>query len=91
MHASVKHTEVLFAGSDRFPTKEVARGVQAAVTEGGPTLDTALGVASVDSEGVYRVEHHDHHTIRLPAGADSLNKRLLVCATWMGLDTAGSM
>ena len=29
-HASVKYTEVLSAGSDKFPTKEVVRGVQAA-------------------------------------------------------------
>ena len=60
VHASVKYTEVLFAESDKFPTKEVVRGVQAAAAEGGPTLDTALGVDSVDSEGLYRVEHHGH-------------------------------
>ena len=29
-HASVKYTEVLFARSDKFSTKEVVRGVQAA-------------------------------------------------------------
>ena len=79
-HASVKYTEVLFAGSDEFPTKEVVRGVQAAAAEGGPTRDTAMGVASRDSEGLYRVEHHDHLVIWVPAGADSLKKRLLVCA-----------
>ena len=28
--ASVKYTEVLFAGSDKFSTKKVVRGVQAA-------------------------------------------------------------
>ena len=61
--SSVKYTEVLFAGSDKFPTKEVVRGVQAAAAEGGPTLDTALGVASLDSEGLYRVEHHSHRVI----------------------------
>ena len=44
VHASVKYTEVLFARSDKFPTKEFVRGVQAAAAEGGPTLDTALGV-----------------------------------------------
>ena len=27
VHASVKYTEVLFAGSDKFPTKEVVHGV----------------------------------------------------------------
>ena len=80
MHASVKYTEVLFAGSDRFPTKEVVRGVQAAAAEGGPTRDTAMGVASLDSEGLYRVEHHDHRVIWVPAVADSLKNRLLVCA-----------
>ena len=60
VHASVKYTEVLFAGSDKFPTKDVVIGVQAATAEGGPTLDTAFGVASLDSEGLYRVEHHGH-------------------------------
>ena len=84
MHASVKYTEVLFAGSDKFPTKEVVRGVQAAAAEGGPTRDTAMGVASLDSEGLYRVEHHGHRVIWVPAGADSLKKRLLVCALLEG-------
>ena len=45
MHASVKYTEVCFAGSDKFPTKKVVRGVQAADAEGGPTRDTAMGMA----------------------------------------------
>ena len=51
-----------------------------AAAEGGPTRDTAMGVASLDSEGLYRVEHHGHRVIWVPAGADSLKKRLLVCA-----------
>ena len=67
-HASVKYTEVLFAGSDKFPTKEVVRGVQAAAAEGGPTRDTAMGVASLDSEGLYRVEHHGHRVIWVRPG-----------------------
>ena len=79
-HASVKYTEKIFAGSGKFPTKEVVRGVQAAAAEGGPTRDTAMGVPSVDSEGLYRVGHHGHRMIWVPAGADSLEKRLLVCA-----------
>ena len=54
VHASVTYTEVLFAGSDNFPTKEVMRGVQVGAVEGGPTLDTALRAASLDSEGMYR-------------------------------------
>ena len=58
MHPSVKYTEVLCAGSGKFPTKKVVRGVQAAATKGRPTLDTALGVTSLDSEGLFRVEHH---------------------------------
>ena len=62
-HASVKYTEVRFAGSDKFPTKEVVRCVQAAAAEGGPTRDTAMGMASRDSEGLYRGEHHDHRVI----------------------------
>ena len=63
---SVKYTEVLFAGSDKVPTKEVVRGVQAAAAEGGPTLDTGLGVPSLDSEGLYRVEHYGHRVICRP-------------------------
>ena len=78
-HARVKYTEVLFAGSDKFPTKEVLRGVKAAASEGGHTRDTARGVALWDSEGLYRVEHHGHRVIWVPAGADSLKKQLLVC------------
>ena len=46
VHVSVKYTEVLFAGSDKSPTKEAVRGVQAAAAEGGPTLDKASGMAS---------------------------------------------
>ena len=80
VYARVKYTEVLFAGSDKFRTKEVVRGVQAAAAGAGPTLDTALGVASLDSEGLYRVEHHGHRVIWVPAGADSLKERMLVCA-----------
>ena len=89
MHASVKYTEMLFAGSDKFPTKEVVHGVQAAATEGGPTRDTAMGVASLDSEGLYRVEHHVHRVIWVPAGADSLKKPLLVCAHLEGTGHRG--
>ena len=44
VQASVKYTEVLFAGSDKFPKKKVVRGVEAAAAEGGPTCDTAMGV-----------------------------------------------
>ena len=87
MHASVKYTEVLFAGSDRFPTKEVVRGVQAAAAEGGPTRDTAMGVASRNSEGLHRVEHH--RVIWVPAGADSLKKRMFVCAHLEGTGHRG--
>ena len=79
-HASVRFTEVRFAGSDKFPTKEVVRGVQAVAAEGGPTRDTALGAASLDSEALYRVEHHGHRVISVPGGADYLKMRLLVCA-----------
>ena len=88
MHASVKYTEVLFAGGDKFPTKEVVHGVQAATAEGGPTRDTAMGVVSVDSEGLYRV-HHGHRVIWVPAGTDSLKKRLLVCAHLEGTEHRG--
>ena len=97
VHASVKYTEVLFAGSDKFPTKDVMNGVQTAAAEGGPTLDTALGLASLDSEGLNRVEHYGHRLIWAPARAESLKKRLLVCAhlegtghlqRWLGLSCA---
>ena len=72
MHASVKYTEVLFAGSDKIPTKEVVRGVQMPFAESGSTLDTALEVAALDSEGLYRVEHHGHRFIWVPGVADAL-------------------
>ena len=88
-HTSVKYKEVVFAGSDKFPTKEVVRGVQAAAAEGGPTRDTAMGAASWDSERLYRVEHHDRRVIRVLAGADSLRKRLLVCAHLEGTGHRG--
>ena len=84
VHVIVKYMEVLFAGSNKFPTKKIVRGVQVAAAEGGPTLDTALGVASPDSEGLYRVEHERYRVIWVPAGAVSLKKRLLVCAYLTG-------
>ena len=89
VHASVKHAEVLFAGIDKFPAKEVVHGVQAAAAKGEPTLDMALGVASLDFEGLYREEHRGHHVIWVPAGVDSLKKRLLVCAHLKGAGHRG--
>ena len=52
----------------------------AAAAEGGPTRDSVMGVVSLDSDGLYQVEHHGYRVVWVPAGADSLNKRLLVCA-----------
>ena len=63
-------------------------GAQGTVAEGGPTRDTAMGVASRDSEGFYRMEHHGHRVIRVPAGA-SLKKRLLACAHLEGTGHRG--
>ena len=65
--------------------------MQAAAEEGGHTRDTAMGVALRDSEGLYRVEHHGHRVIWVPAGAVSLKKRLLVCAHLEGTGHARSM
>ena len=59
---------------------EVVRDVQTAAAGDGPTVDTASGVASVNSEGLYRVEYHGHRVIWVPAEAESVKKRLLVCA-----------
>ena len=87
----VKYTEVLFAGSDKFSTKKVVLGVQAAAVEGGPTFDMALVETSLDSEGLHRMEHHGHRVIWVPRGADSPKKRLMCVPTWRGPDTAGSM
>ena len=89
VHASVKYAEMLLAGSDKFPTKEVVRGVKAVAAGDGPTLDTALGVASLDSEGLYRVEYHGHRVIWVPAKSESLKKRLLVCAHLEGAGHRG--
>ena len=91
MHASVKYTEVLFPGSDKFPTNEVVRGLQAAAAEGGPTLDAALGVASLDSEGLYRVEHYGHRVVWMPGEVDSLKSDCWCVPSWRGPDTVGSM
>ena len=88
-HASVKYTEALFAGSDKFPTKEVVRGVPATAAEGGPTHYTAMGVASLDSAGLYPVKYHGHRLIWALAVADSLKKRLLVCAHLEGTGHRG--
>ena len=53
----------------------------AAGAEGRPTLDTALGVLRWIPKGYIRlVEHHGHRVIWVPARADSLKRRLLVCA-----------
>ena len=89
VHASVKYAKVLFAGSDKFPTKEFVRGMQAPAAGDGPTLDTALGVASLDSEGLCRVEYHGHRVIWVPAEAESLKKRLLAFAHMDGAEHRG--
>ena len=47
VHESVTYTDVLYAGSDKFPTTEVVRGIQAAAAEGRSTLDTALGLSLI--------------------------------------------
>ena len=59
VHASVKYTDVLFAGSFKFPTTKVARSVQAAAAGGGPTFDTALGVPSEGLPGGARWPRRD--------------------------------
>ena len=64
-------------------------GAQGTVAEGGPTRDAAMGVASRDSEGFYRMEHHGHRVIWVPASADSLKKRLLVCPLLEGTGHRG--
>ena len=80
MYASAMYTVVLFAGSDEVSTKEVVRGVQAVDAEGGPTFETGLGMASLDSERLYRVEYLGHSIIWVPVGTDSLKKPLVACA-----------
>ena len=89
VHASVTYTEVFFAGNDKFPTKEVVRGVQAAAAEGGPTLDTALGVASPESEGLCRMEHHGHRVIWVPGGRLSEETTAGVCPPGRGWTPRG--
>ena len=86
VHASVEYTEVRCARSDKFPTNDVVRGVQAAAGEGGPILDTALGVSSLDFEGLYLVEHDGHRVIWVSGGAASMKKRSMGCAhlEWTG-------
>ena len=43
----------------------------------------------MDSEGLYRVEHNGHRVIWVPGGADSVKKRLLVCAHLEGAGLRG--
>ena len=50
------HKKELFAGGDKFPTKEVMRGVQAAAEGDRPTLDTALGVILLNDRDVMETE-----------------------------------
>ena len=73
-----------------FPTNEMLV-MQAAAAEGGPTLDTALEVASLDSERLYQVEHHGHRVLWVPACADSLKNDYWCMHTWRGPATAGSI
>ena len=73
VHASVKYAEVLFAGRNNFPTKEIVRGVQTVAAGDGPTIGTALGLAFLDSEGLCRVEHHGHRVVWVPAEAECPN------------------
>ena len=58
VHASVKYAEVIFARSGKYPTMEDVRSVQASGAGDGSTVDTASGVASLDSEGLCGVEYH---------------------------------
>ena len=78
--------EVGFARWDKFPKKKVVSMMQAGAVEGGPTLHTRLGVASLDFDGLYKEENHDHRVICVPGGADPLKKRRPVCAQleWAG-------
>ena len=43
-------------------------------------------MVSLDSEGLCRVEHQGHLVIWVPAGSDSLKKRLPVCAHLEGAE-----
>ena len=79
-HPSVDYSRVSYVWSDKFPTKDVVHGVQAAVVEGGHIRERASGVGPLDSEGLYRVEHSGHRVTWVPDGADVLKKRLLVFA-----------
>ena len=72
-----------------FSTEDVERGVRAGAVGGGPTLNVELGVATLNSEGLYWVGHHGHHVICVPSGDDALKKRPLVCAHLKGTGPRG--
>ena len=57
-----------------FDEGHCAYSMQAAAAGNGPTIDTALGVASLESGRLYRVEYHGHRVIWVPAEAESLTK-----------------
>lgn len=63
--------------------------MQAAAARDRPTLDTALGMASLESRRVTPVEYHGHIVIWVPAGVDSPKKRLLVCVHLEGAEHCG--
>ena len=46
-------------------------------------------VASLDSEGLYRLEHHGHRVIWVPTRPDLMRKRMLVCAHLEGTGHRG--
>ena len=46
-------------------------------------------MASLDSEGLYRLEHHGHRVIWVPTRPDLMKKRMLVCAHLEGTGHRG--
>ena len=99
MHASVKYTKMLFAGSDKFPTKEVVGGVQAAAAEGVSTRDTVRMWFYADDQlentgELLKVSHQMRTRASTTSGASRLSSGLqrgdefVVKVAWERLEEA---
>ena len=68
------------APTDEMPDKGNGRDVQAAAAGNHATVPTRFGPATVDSEGLFRVDHRGRRVLWIPAKAEEPKKRLPVCA-----------
>ena len=77
-NATVRCMPMLFSHDDAFPTKRDVKQAQQAVVNGAKEIPTKFSLAQPDSEGLYRVQHHDRPVLWIPDDATELQQRLLV-------------